>query len=59
MTNGEIYKMFCEYGIHPNDYRPLDVNFVGDRQGITIFCENGDILFYFPNPERKETDEMD
>lgn len=56
MTNGEIYKMFCEYGIHPNDYRPLDINFAEDRQGITIFCVNGDILFYFPNPERKETD---
>lgn len=54
MTNEEIYKMFCEYGIHPNDYRPLDINFAGDSQGITIFCVNGDILFYFPNEERKE-----
>ena len=56
MTNGEIYEMFCEYSVHPIDYRPLDKSFVADRQGITIFCENGDILFYFPNKERKETE---
>lgn len=56
LTNAEIYKMFCEYGIHPVDYRPLDSGFVEGKQGITIFCVNGDILFYFPNKERKKTE---
>lgn len=54
MKNEQIYKLFCEYGIHPNDYRPLHFDYAANRQGITIFCENGDMLFYFPNPERYE-----
>ena len=61
MTNRDIYKMFCnEYqNISVADYRPLAGNvFTENRQGITLFMENGDILLYFPATE-KRSDAMD
>lgn len=50
MTNGEIYDIFCKAypDMHADDYRPLSKIWVGDKQGIAIFMDNGDILLYFP-----------
>ena len=52
MTNGEILEKF--YKENPDmvdkvsDYRPLALDFVGDRVGITIWLKNDDIILYFP-----------
>ena len=52
MTNGEILQHL--YDEHPEiadkvkDYRPLALDFVGDRVGITIWLKNDDIILYFP-----------
>ena len=50
MTNKEIYDLFCNrFNIKTIDYRPLAEDmFVKDREGITVFCDNDDILLYFP-----------
>ena len=52
-TNGEIFKDFCkEYpSIKVDDYRPLDLEYVKDLEGIAVFTDNGDIFFYFPKKE--------
>ena len=55
MTNRDIMSIFK--GRYPelkvDDYRPLWDEFVKDKEGITIWLENGDTLMYFPNTENK------
>lgn len=52
-TNGEIFKDFCNKypDIKVEDYRPLDLEFVKDLEGIAVFTDNGDIFFYFSKEE--------
>ena len=57
MTNAEILDMFCnehpEMSKQVKDYRPLDLEFVKGRVGITIWLSNDDIILYFPKKEKK------
>lgn len=50
MTNKEILEIFEEKypQVAISDYRPLSALFVEDRQGITIWTDKGDIIFFFP-----------
>lgn len=55
-TNGEIITRFQNnYDVNASDYRPLgyglhDIKYgMEQRPGITVYCENGDIILYFPN----------
>ena len=50
MTNKEILEIFKEKYPETNisDYRPLSARFVKDMQGVTIWTEKGDIIFFFP-----------
>lgn len=50
MTNKEILEIFKEKYPEMNisDYRPLSALFVEDMQGITIWTDKGDIIFFFP-----------
>ena len=52
MTNGEIKEIFDENypQMKVSDYRPLSSIFVKDMQGITIWTDKGDIIFFFPGP---------
>lgn len=54
MTNEEIKKLFEKNypEVKINDYRPLDKDFAEDRQGITIWTENGDVIFYYPKQKK-------
>lgn len=60
MTNGEIFSCFrCNYpqmASAVNDYRPLDIEGNSERQGITLYLKNGDIILYLPKAadNRKE-----
>ena len=53
MTNGDIlqrlYDGYPEIADKVKDYRPLCVDFVRGRIGITVWLENGDMLLYFPH----------
>lgn len=53
MTNEEIYELFeSKYpNLDVNDYRPLSDTLTENRQGITVFLTNGDIIVYYPLPE--------
>lgn len=53
-TNGEIITRFQNnYDVNASDYRPLGYGMHNIREsnmvGITVYCENGDIILYFPN----------
>ena len=50
MTNGQLFNKFKEDypGLEVEDYRPMHLDFVRDRIGITVWLKNGDILLYFP-----------
>lgn len=38
-----------------DDYRPICHElFTDGKRGITVFLENGDVIEYYPNLERKE-----
>lgn len=54
MTNEDIKDLFDKQypQLKSVDYRPISNVFVEDKQGITIWLENGDIIFYFPNEGR-------
>ena len=56
MTDQEIYELFeSKYpNFDVNDYRPLSNFLTGNRQGITVFFTNGDIIVYYPLPESHE-----
>lgn len=56
MTNKEIYELFeSKYPTSDvNDYRPLSDTLTENRQGITVFLANGDIIVYYPLPEPYE-----
>ena len=58
MTNGEIKEIFDENypQMKVSDYRPLSSIFVKDMQGITIWTDKGDIIFFFPG-QRSEVRE--
>ena len=51
ITNGQIFNKFKEDypDLEVEDYRPMHLDFVRDRIGITRWLKNGDILLYFPN----------
>lgn len=55
MTNYKVYRKFRETFIDSDhcpgavDYRPLASAFVEDREGITIWLDNGDVILYFPS----------
>ena len=53
MTNGEIYNKFrLNYpDLDVDDYRPISDFLTDNRQGITVFLKNGDILVYYPQTE--------
>ena len=53
MTNSEIYNKFrLSYpDLHVDDYRPISDFLTDNRQGITVFLKNGDILVYYPQLE--------
>lgn len=55
MTNEEIFSEFRKKfpDIKFSDYRPLCVDAVKEKQGITIWLSNGDIIFYFPDTSEK------
>ena len=56
-TNGEIFNEFkSKYpDLKVKDYRPFWEGFAKNKAGVTIWFENGDMIFYFP--EQKETNE--
>lgn len=56
MTNRDILDIFeSRYpDIKVDDYRPLWDEFVKDKEGITIWLKNGDMLMYFPKTDMRE-----
>lgn len=56
MTNEEIYELFeSKYpNFDVNDYRPLSNILTENRQGITVFLINGDVIVYYPLPKSHE-----
>ena len=54
MTNKEILELFEKNypEVNYKDYRPFYPEFAEKRQGITIWTENDDVIFYFPNPNK-------
>lgn len=59
MTNKDIMSIFK--GRYPelkvDDYRPLWTGYVRDKEGITIWLENGDTFMYFPKSDMRGVDE--
>ena len=57
LTYGDLYMIFRETypEIKPIDYRPNGDLIIAGKIGITIWMDNGDVLFYYPNLVRKES----
>lgn len=55
MTNRDIFAIFkSRYpDIKVDDYRPLWIEFVKDKEGITIWVDNGDMIMYFPKSDMR------
>ena len=55
MKNAEILEIFRKNypEVKVEDYRPLWTEFTENRQGITIWTENGDVILYFSKPDQK------
>lgn len=59
MTFAEILNVFkstyASVAAEINDYRPVCHElFTDGKEGITIWMNNGDVIEYYPNAERKE-----
>jgi hypothetical protein len=59
MTFAEILNVFkstyASVATEINDYRPVCHElFTDGKEGITIWMNNGDVIEYYPNAERKE-----
>ena len=60
MTNYEIFKLYVERAsdMEVEDYGGYHKIFSENRQGITIWMTNGDVIFYFPEIKKEETNEQ-
>lgn len=59
MTFAEILNKFkstyTSMATEINDYRPVcHTLFTHGKEGITIWMNNGDVIEYYPNTERKD-----
>ena len=57
MSNQDLFNEFVKNypDMKVNDYRPLWMDAVKGKPGITIWLDNGDVILYFPK-EKEERD---
>ena len=58
MTNGDLMSIFRQRfpNLTPVDFRPPSTDYVGNRVGLTIWLDNGDIILWFPQLEEGDAE---